>query len=189
MYARAVDDASARLCELRREKREDLGLAMLALGLAVAATQVRPELAWPLFLGGIGVGALGVRALWRHWDLVERLACERDAYVIADVRDYASREATMDRRHGYAALIRSRLSRPGVAIESRLVASAEQLEALATELDDQQLAFDPACAVACMRLLSDLAGSPLLNPERPPEELRSRVRQIRSGFTPVRLAG
>jgi hypothetical protein len=36
--------------------------------------------------------------------------------------------------------------------------------------------------VACTRLLTDLEGSPLLNPALPPEELRSRVRRIRSGF-------
>jgi len=71
-------------------------------------------------------------------------------------------------------------------MESRIVAAADELEALVTELDDDDLAIDPACAVACVRLLSDLAGSPLLNPERPPEELRSRVRQIRSGFEPTR---
>jgi hypothetical protein len=60
--------------------------------------------------------------------------------------------------------------------------AAEELEALASELEDDELALDPACAVACMRLLSDLSASPLLNPALPPEELRSRVRQIRSGF-------
>jgi hypothetical protein len=186
MYARAVDDASIRLRELRHEKREDLGLGALALGLAVAATAVRPELAWPLFAGGVAVGALGVRALWRQWDLVERLAGERDAYVIPEVRDFASREGTMECRHEYAALIRGWLARPGVAVESRISASADELEALVAELDDDELTIDPACAVACMRLLSDLAESPLLNPERPAAELRSRVRQIRSGFEPTR---
>ena len=63
MYARAVDEAAARLRELRHEEWEDLGLAALALGLAVVATQVRPAFAMPLFLGGLAVGALGVRAL------------------------------------------------------------------------------------------------------------------------------
>ena len=33
---------------------------------------VRPSLALPLMLGGFVVGALGVRALWRRWDLVDR---------------------------------------------------------------------------------------------------------------------
>jgi hypothetical protein len=36
--------------------------------------------------------------------------------------------------------------------------------------------------------LSDPAVSPLLNPVLPPENLRSRVFQIRSGFSARRLA-
>jgi hypothetical protein len=182
MYARAVDAAEARLRELRYEEREDLGLAALALGLAVAATQVRPALAVPLFLGGLAVGALGVRALWRRWDLVERLAGERDAYVISEVLAFASREATMERRHSFAAFIRSTVRQPRLACEARVIATVEELEALASELDDGELALDPVCAVACMRLVSDLTESPLRNPAIPPEELRSRVRLIRAGF-------
>ena len=187
MYARAVDDAATRLRDLRREEWEDLGLAALALGLAVAATEIRPSFALPLFIGGLAVGASGVRALWRRWDLVERLAGESDAYVISEVLTYASREATMERRQSLAALIRSRPTQPGLVFEPRASAAAEELEALACELDDDELELDPACAVVCLRLLTDLAGSPLLNPAQPPEELRSRVRQIRSGFRPCRL--
>ena len=46
------------------------------------------------------------------------LAGERDAYVISEVLAHATREATMERRHSYAALIRSRLRRPGIAFEA-----------------------------------------------------------------------
>jgi len=183
MYARAVEDACTRLRELRQEEWQDLALAALALGFALAATQVRPAFAMPLFLGGAVVGAVGVRALWRRWDLLERLAADRDAHVISEVRAYASREATMERRRSFAASIRSRRAQPGPAFEARIRSVAEELEALVSELEDGELAFDPACAVACARLVSDPAESPLLNPALPPEELRSRVHQIRSGFT------
>ncbi len=182
MDARTVDDAGERLRELRQEEWQDLGLAALALGLAVVAPRVFPSLALPLFLGGVGVGALGVRALWRHWDLVDRLAADRSAYVIPAVLAYAAREASMERRRGSAALIRRALAAPGPGLEARTSAAADELDALAAELADPELDLDPSCAVACMRLLSDLEGSPLLNRARPPEELRSRVRQIRSGF-------
>jgi hypothetical protein len=185
MYARAVDDAAARLRDLRREEWEDLGLGALALGLAVAATQVLPSLAVPLFLGGLAVGARGVRALWHRWTLVERLACDRDAYVISEVRVYAGREATRERRNTLAVLIRHRLEQPGPVFEARISAAAEDLEALVSELDDPELELDPVCAVACARLVSDLEESPLLNPALPPEDLRSHVRQIRAGFRQV----
>ena len=188
MYARAVDDASARLEELRHEEWQDLGLAALALGLALVATQTRTELAIPLFLGGILVGARGVRALWRRWDLLDRLAGDRDAHAIAEVRAYASREATMKKRHYFAAVIRGELAHPHPAVQARTSSLAEELAALVCELDDISLGLDPACAVACAQLVSP-AQSLLFNSALPPEELRSRVRQIRSGFTALDREG
>jgi hypothetical protein len=179
MYARAVEDAAVRLRELRAEARGQLGLGMLSLGLAVAATQVDPDLALPFLLGGIAVGARGMRALWRRWDLVDTLAGERDAYVIPEVLAQAAREATIERRRSYASLLRTWLREP---TERHVRLAASELEALVRELDDEQLMLDPADAVACRRLLSELGESPLRNRGRPPEELRSRVRQIRSGF-------
>lgn len=182
MYARAVDEADERLRVLRHEERAHLGTAAVALGAAIVASEVLPVFAAPLFIGGLVVGVLGLRAMWRRWDLVERLAGERDAYVISEVLDYASREATMERRNSFAALIRHRLGIASITFDARVHAVADELEALASELEDGDLALDPASAVACMRLLSDIAQSPLLNPLLPTEDLRSRVRQIRSGF-------
>ena len=187
MYARAVDNSSARLRELRQDEWGNLGLAALVLGLAVAATELRPELALPLFLGGLVAAARGVRALWRRWDLVARLAGEGDAHVIPEVLAYARRHSTMDSRRCFAASIRSRLPRAGFAVDARIVAAADVLEALADELEDETLDLDPAAAVACMRLLSDPCESPLLNLRVPPENLRSRACQIRAGFTPRRV--
>ena len=69
----------------------------------------------------------------------------------------------MERRQSYAASLRDTLKRPGRLYEARVLAAAEELEALASELDDEELELDPACAVACMRLLSDVVTSPLLN--------------------------
>jgi hypothetical protein len=127
MYARAVDDAAARLRKLRHDEWGNLGLALMSLGSAIAATQLRPALAGPLFIGGLVVGAAGLAALWNHWDLVDRLAIDRNAYVISEVRAYASREATIPRRRMYAARLRSRLQRPGFRLEARVTATAEEL--------------------------------------------------------------
>ena len=187
MYARAVEDAAQDLRELRHDEWGDFGLRALALSLAAVAGQLRSALALPLLIGGLTVWALGVRALWRHWDLVDRLAGNRDAYVISDVLAYASREATMDRRRNVAAMIRGTIRQPGLALESRVRAAADELEALASELEDETLVLDPACAVACLRLLRDSPGSPLLNPALPSSDLRSSVVRIRSGFTSRRL--
>ena len=188
MYARRVDEASEQLRELRQEEWGNLGLGALALGLAVTAAEVRPALAVPLFLGGLVVGGLGMRALLRRSELVERLAGERDAHAIPEILAWASREATMERRQTYAALLRDTLKRPGLLYEARVLAAADDLDALASQLDDEELELDPARAVACQRLLRDVFGSPLLNSALPPEDLRSRVVQIRSGFKAKRLA-
>jgi hypothetical protein len=186
MYARVLDDAAVRLRTLRHEQWEDLTLAALALGLAIAASKTRSGLAVPLLLGGLAVGALGVRAAWRRWDLIERLADDAAAHVIPEVKGYASQQATMERRQSFAALIRSRLPRPGIMAEARVAAVADELTALAVELEDDALELDLASAVTCMRLLSDVETSPLLNASLPPEDLRACVRRIRSGFAPAK---
>lgn len=185
MHARALDDASARLVELRHEEWGGFGLAAAALALALVASVLYPPLALPLFLGGLVVGALGTRALWRRWDLLERLAGEPDAYVISEVLVYARRETTMRRRHDLAARLRRLLAEPGVSCHPRTLSLSDHLEALASELDDDSLALDPASAVACRRLLGDPAESPLLNPSLSLESLSSRISRIRSGFTPA----
>ncbi len=188
MYARALDDATTRLRELRQEESQDIALGLLALALALVATRLRPELAMPLFLGGVAVGALGVRALWRRWDLVDRLAGDHDAYVIAEIRTYAAREATTERRHAFATAIRSTLDGP-VPLAGGRDDVVEALRALASELDDDGLDLDPVAAVACMRLVRDPVDSPLLAPGAAPDELRDRVRHIRAGFGPRGTAG
>jgi cation transport ATPase len=188
MYARDVEKATARLHELRRAEWEDLALAALAFAAALVATQFWRELAVPLFLGGLTVGALGIRALWGRWDVVDRLAGERDAYVIPEVLAYASREATMERRRSFAAIIRGFAPAAGHPNEARLGVVAEELESLTCELEDEGLELDPVSAVDCFRLLSDLEGSPLLNPDVSAEELRASIRHIRRGFSARRLA-
>ena len=178
MYARAVDDAASRLRELRREEWEGLAVGALALALALCATQVRPSLAVPLFLGGLVVGGRGLVAGVRRWDLVDRLVDERDAYVIAEVRAHAAREATMARRRDRSASIRSVVAMHGEG-DAGFAGLAGALEALAAELDDPKLDLDPACAVACARLVDEEES--LL---RAGASMRARVEGIRAGLTP-----
>lgn len=185
MYARTVDEVAESLRALKSEELEDFGLATVVLVLAVAAAQFRPGLAVPLLLGGLFVGGSGMRALWRRWDLVDRLAGDRDAYVISEVRHYASIAATMERRRGYVVLIRHALREleRDQALRARIMPAAELLDALASGLENDELELEPAAAIACARLVSDVAQSPLLNAAFTAEDLSSRVRQIRTGFS------
>jgi hypothetical protein len=179
MVARAVEDAGRRLQDLRREEREDGAVAAAAFGLAVAAGSLRPAFALPLFLGGLVLGGRAVLAGWRRWDLVDRLLVERDAHAIPEVRVRAAQEATMANRRSLSRAIRARLE---LAENPRITDNADELAALAEELADPQLEFDPACAAACSRLLRDEVTSPLVNSAVPTQEVRSRLVQIRSGF-------
>jgi hypothetical protein len=184
MYARAVDQAALELRELRREELGDFGLAGVALVLAVAASELRPTLALPLLLGSLVVLTLGLRAFWRRWDLVDRLAGERDAYAISEVLAYATREASLERRRDYAAVIRRRLDEDSPTYDARLAPVAGDLGALASDLEDAALALEPECAVACSRLATEPEESALLNRAFRPEDLRARVSTIRAGFHP-----
>jgi hypothetical protein len=178
MYARAVDEAATRLRDLRREELEDLGLGLVALALSLAASRFYPPLAIPLFVGGLAIGGLGVRALWRRWDLVDRLSVEQEAFVIPEVLASASRATTMARRRAVAASLRIYLG----SETGDLGPLADELDALASKLDDEDLALEPAAAVACSRLVDELAGISLGEPKAPPDQLWLRVQEITEGF-------
>ena len=91
MTARQVDEAAARLRELRAVTVANLALAAVAFGVAITASLVLPSLALPLLAGGIGATGLGMRAFLRRCFLLDDLAAEEDAQAIAAVRRYAAR--------------------------------------------------------------------------------------------------
>jgi len=181
MYTRAVQEAETRLVELRNEEVQRVALSGVALCASLAATAVYEPLVIPLFVGGVALGALGIGALWRHWDLLDRLADERDAYSIPAVRAYAARDARMDRRLGHAAHIRSWIEQPS-RLDARIAEFADDLEALAHELEDDDLELEPAPAIACRRLVTDPMASPLLNETLPRDDVRRAIAEIRAGF-------
>jgi hypothetical protein len=182
MYARALEEAETQLVELRNDEVERVALSAVALGACLAATVVYQPLVIPLFVGGLAMGVLGIGSIWRHWDLLDRLADDLDAYSIPAVQAYAARDARMDRRLGHAALIRSWVRQPDLPADAPIVKFAVELEALACELEDLDLELEPACAIACRRLVSDPTVSPLLNYALPHDDVRSTIVGIRAGF-------
>jgi hypothetical protein len=85
----------------------------------------------------------------------------------------------------FAAEIRSAVARSAVRGEPRILAAADELAALVSELEDGSLALDPVAAVECKRLVRDVVESALLNSMFAPEDLRWRVRRIRSRLQPI----
>lgn len=186
MIARAVEDAGHRLHDLRREEWEDGAVAAIAFGLALATSAVRREFALPLFVGGLFVAGRAVLASMRRWELLDQLVGERDAYTLAEVRRRAEEEAGMVNRRRLSHAIRARLE---YAESPLIAANAEQLAALAEELEDPLLELDPNCAVLCSRLLVDQVSGPAIDSALPAEDVRSRIVQIRSGFHPALRSG
>jgi len=180
MHARAIDEAQARLFELHNDEIQDIALGGVALAASLASTALFPALAVPLFVGGVTMEILGIRALWRHWDLLDRLADDCDAHAIRQVREYAARDTRMARRVHFAALARSCTRTPDASIAE----IADELEALARELEDTNLELDPAAALACRRLLTEPTASPLFGDPVVSQDIRSCISRIRAGFRP-----
>jgi len=181
MNARALQEAEARLLDLRHDEQQRIAVSAVALCASLAASVVFPPLVFPLFTGGLALGALGISAIWRHWDLVDRLADDCDAYLIPEVSAYGGREARMDRRRYHAALIRA-WTDDGVA---RTLEVSKDLEELANALEDDRLELNPASAMACRRLVSEPAASPLLDETSSVADLRSAINRVRTGFRPL----
>jgi hypothetical protein len=176
--------AQQELHDLRVEEWSDLGLAGLAIALSLVASVVASPLAIPLFLGGFVVGVLGMRASVRRWDLCDRLMLDSAAYEISEVKERAERLARPATREVLARSARALLASRLPFTTARVAPVADELKALAAELEDGTLALDPECAVRCRRLLTDPATSPLLNPAVPADGLRIAIRHIRAGFEP-----
>jgi hypothetical protein len=181
-----MEESEARLRELRRAQWEGFGLSALLLAAAFSASLLHLALALPLLFGGLTGTALGIGAAYRRWDLLDRLAAQPDAYAIAEVRALASAETAPQRRHSLS--LRLILNDPGARINARVTGAAEDLEALVHDLDDDELVLDPAAAIACARFVRDPMNSPLLDASSHAEDVRSRVRQIQSGFHPRHVA-
>jgi hypothetical protein len=180
MHAGALQEAEGELVERRHDEHYRMALSGVALGASLVATTVFPPLVVPLFAGGLAIGALGVFAFWRHWDLLDRLADDRDAYSISEVRAYGVREARMNRRRFRAELIRAWTS----SSDPRVGDFVDELNDLAGALENEDLELDIATAVACRRFVSEPAMSPLLDETASREDLRSAINRLLAGFHP-----
>jgi hypothetical protein len=185
-HALSSEDARRELHELRVEELSDFFLAGVAMALSLTATRVAPAFAVPLFLGGLVVLVLAVRAACRRWELSERLLLDPDAYEIDEIRARAEQLASLQERRRLAWSIRALLAEPGPYRGPTVQPVADQLAELANELDDEQLALDPIYAVRCRHLVNDVETSALLNPALPSDGLRVTIARIRSGFEPRR---
>lgn len=181
-HALRSEDARWELHKLRVEELSDFLLAGVAMALSLAATRWAPAFAMPLFLGGVVVLVLAVRAVFRRWELSERLLLDPDAYEIDEIRARAEQFASLQERRRLAWSIRALVAEPGPYRGPTVQLVADQLAQLANELDDEELTLDPISAVRCRQLINDVETSALLNPALPSDGLRVAIARIRNGF-------
>jgi hypothetical protein len=184
MIAREVETLGKHLSALREQAIWRLALAALAFGGALAASQVRRDLAIPLLVGGGALALLGIAAFVERECLLDEVAADRDTFTLAAVRSYGARLTASGRRHNDAESIRRLLADPELAVPERIEANRELLERLAEELDSDRLVFDPVCAVKLEHLLLRPDESALFDEHRPAEDVRSKLVQIETGLRP-----
>jgi hypothetical protein len=184
MSAREVESLGRQLRTLQEQAIARLTLAGLAFGAALAASQLRRDLAVPLFLGGAALALLGGRDFIRRECLLDEAAPDRAAFALAPVRRHAARLATMERRRDDAASIRRLLRSPELAVAERIEPNREAFELLAEELERDDLSFDPACAVLLEHLLLRPEQSALFAAGRGAADVHSSLTQIEAGLRP-----
>lgn len=184
MSAREVESLGSRLRALQEQAIGRLALAALAFGAALAASQLRRDLAIPLFLGGLALAILGCRDFVRRECLLDAAAPDRDAFALTAVRRHAARLATMERRRDDAASIRRLLRARELAVADRIEPNREELERLASELERDDLSFDPACAVLLDHLLLRPEESALFAVGRSAADVHSALVRIEAGLRP-----
>jgi hypothetical protein len=184
MSAREVERLGRQLRTLQEQAIGRLALAALAFGGALTATQLRRDLAIPLFLGGLVLAMLGCRDFVRRECMLEEAAPDRDAFALPPVRRHAARLATMERRRDDAASIRRLLRNPELPLADRIEPNRQDFERLAEELERDDLSFDPACAVLLDHLLLRPDVSPLFAAGRGPVDVHSSLVQIEAGLRP-----
>lgn len=184
MNAEAIEQAERRLHELRLDEWFELGLAVSAMGLALAASVLEPPFAVPLLIGTLASAVLAGRAFFRRLALSDRLLLDRDAHAIPEIRRRGEDMASMENRRALAQVVRAGLTpEPGYSSSTQVAATAE-LRALASELEDEGLSLDPVCAARCHQLMNNYAESPLLNSLLPDENIQVWIRRIHLGFEP-----
>jgi hypothetical protein len=184
--ARSVEEASRQLEQRRWEELANAALAVAASALAALGVLFGSRLVLALAIGAACAFALALVAAVRRYLLIERLALDRDAYVIAAVYRYGCRLTSRRTRQRLSRSLRSLVAEPwrrwSCIVPGRVAAFATDLEQLARELEDADCEVEPVSAAGCMRLLTDGAESPLLNPTVSTEDLRAALLRIRDGI-------
>ncbi|MFN8160242.1 MAG: hypothetical protein U0R52_04245 [Solirubrobacterales bacterium] len=183
-----VDDAIRKLKVTGRWSRwllVDSAVVALTAAVLVGST----GLALALGLGAVCLLAAALAVRDHRRQLIGRLAARGDAYVIPEVARYGARAAAPAQLARLSDWLREALDSCGEDhtwyVEERVLANAEEIVNLVSELRAPDLSVTPVSAVECKRLLTRMVESPLYNNMLPPENLRASLYRIRVGIRPT----
>lgn len=186
LTAREFEARAGALAQRRGRARSALILAGACAALAAITTLFTTALQLPLAAGTVlGLAVAGVNFV-AYRETVARMALDPSAYVIPEVSRYGRRFATPAERARLASWLRDVLRESTMSecwcLADRVRHHASQLEGLAADLARPHVSIRPASAVACRRLLTCGAESPLYNPRIPSNELSAVLLRIRHGI-------
>jgi hypothetical protein len=186
VYERALEQAAHDLARRRHRAVHAGVLGFAAAWASLAAVWFSIPLAAALGAGALLEALLAAAALDARRQLIARLALQPAAYVLPEVAAYGARAAQPPQRARLAAWLAELVAEAGtpfsLCLGDRVALVAHELEALARELVSPARSVEPVSAVACRRLLTHLAESPLYNPGVPVGELHAALHRIRAGI-------
>jgi len=186
LTARESEARAGALARRRGRARSSLILAVACAALAAITTVFTAALELPLAAGAIlGLMVAGANFV-AYREAVARMALDPSAYVIPEVSRYGHRFATAAERARLASwlldIVRESTMAESWCLADRVRRYRHQLEGLAADLARPHVSIRPASAVACRRLLTRGAESPLYNPRIPSSELAAVLLRIRHGI-------
>ena len=186
MTAREIDTAASQLEQIRDQRRARLLVAAAAAGLAASALPVSDALAVALVCGAAFLLVLAIVDTLRRRDLIFRLALNKHAYAVPEVRRYGNGlVAPSGRRRAAEALervLRNAGSPGSYYLAGRVRACRREIRELAEALRAPESQVEPTSLAMCWQLLCSGVDSPLYNWHLPAEDLRMTVRRIHAGI-------
>jgi hypothetical protein len=186
MNDRDLEAAARELRARQRVTREAAVGALVCAVLASGASLVSGSASVALAAGAATAALLAAAQHGARRDAIARLALDSAAYALPEVRRYGARLVGTAERERLAAWMREIVRDSDVPgnwyLGDRVVRHAGQLESLARDLMAAHVGVRPASVVACHRLLTHAAESPLYNPDVPADELPAAIERIRRGL-------
>jgi hypothetical protein len=186
MTARELDRAASQLEHMRHQRRARLLMSVAAAALAAAAFVVSNTVAISLICGLACLLMLALVDTIKRRELIERLALNRSAYSVPEVRRYGHRLVVLSGRRRVAAALERVLTNAGAPgsyyLADRVHACRHEISALVEALRAPDTRAEPTSIALCWRLLKSAADSPLYNWRLPAEDLRLAFRRVQAGI-------